>query len=131
NDFLGISINNRGTHRYFQDQIFTASASTVSTATIFTTLRIKATGVTIVDQGIEVDVSFHIYGAAITTITTVWTTKLNKLFTAKAHATITAITGFYNNRYFINKLHLRASCEPAGYGISEKIAERDEMQGAR
>ena len=39
--------------------------------------------------------------SAITAITAVWTTKLNKLFTAKTHAAVTAFTSDYGNSCFI------------------------------
>ncbi|MCY1433874.1 hypothetical protein D9M71_499150 [compost metagenome] len=105
-DFLGAGVDHRGTHRYAQLQILALLAGAIGAATVGTALGIEVTGVTVVDQGVEVFVGDHIDRAAITAITAVRATILNEFFPAKAHAAIATITCFYPDRHFINKLHI-------------------------
>ncbi|MNF75918.1 hypothetical protein D3C84_580110 [compost metagenome] len=60
---------------------------------------------TVVDQGVQVLVGDQIDIATVTTVTAVRTTVRDVLFTAKAHTTVTTVTGIDSNLDFINKLH--------------------------
>ncbi|MNP23887.1 hypothetical protein D3C76_1166150 [compost metagenome] len=104
-DFLGGGVDHRGADRHAQDQVVAFLAGAVGAATVGAALGFEMTGVTVVDQSVEVLVGNHEYRAAVTTVTAVGTTVLDEFFAAEAHATVTAITGFDPDRYFVNKLH--------------------------
>ncbi|MNZ94168.1 hypothetical protein D3C78_1132690 [compost metagenome] len=104
-DFLGGRVDHRGADRHAQDQVVALLAGAVGAAAVGAALGLEMTGVTVVDQGVEVVVGNHVHGAAVATVTAVGTTVLDEFFAAEAHATVTAITGFDPDRYFVNKLH--------------------------
>ena len=105
NHFLSTRINHRGADWHAQHQLFTLAPRAIGTATIGATLGIKAAGIAIVDQGVEVLVGDHVHRAAIPPITTVRPTILDELLATETHATVAAITSFYKNRYFIDEFH--------------------------
>ena len=103
--FTGIFIAGAGTDRDAQGAILAASAGTVGALTVLATLGGMETLETVVDQGVQVLVGDQIDITAVTTITAVRTTVRDVLFTAKAHTTVTTVTGIDSNLDFINKLH--------------------------
>ena len=113
-DFLGARVDHSGTDRNTQLQILTLATGAIRTAAIRATLGVKVTGVTVVNQGVEVFVGDHVDRAAITTITTVRTTVFDELLTTETHATVTTVACFYFDRYFIYKLHNKTRLSSSG-----------------
>ena len=103
--FLSGRVDHRGADRHAQDQVVAFLAGAVGAAAVGAALGLEMTGVTVVDQGVEVFVGHHEHRATVTAVTTVGATVLDEFFAAEAHATVTAITGFDPDRYFVNKLH--------------------------
>ncbi|CAI8950863.1 hypothetical protein EMIT0P291_50074 [Pseudomonas sp. IT-P291] len=116
-DLLSRGVDHRGADRNAQDQVFTLLAGAVRAAAVGATLGIEVPGVTVVHQGIEVFVGHHVDGTAVTAITAVRATVLDKFFPTETHGAIAAVTSLYTNRYFINKLHNKRL---SPYGRAEK-----------
>ena len=113
-DFLCTCIDHCRADRNTQLQILTLTARAICAATIGATLRVKMTGVAVVNQRVEVLVGDHVDRATITTITTVRTTVLDEFLTTETHATVTTVACFYFDRYFINKLHNKTRLSSSG-----------------
>src|SRR5690606_34827497 len=109
NYILGSSIDHRSAHRHRQEQIFPLGASTFGASALLTIGRIEATGVTVIDQGIEVFVGHQINGAAVAAVTTVGAAFIDEFFATKTHHAVTAVAGLYKNRYIIDEFHGIAS----------------------
>ena len=103
--FLGGGVDHRGADRHAQEQVLALLSGAVGAAAIGAALGLVVTGVTVVDQGVEVFVGDHVDRPTITTVAPVGATVLDELLTTEAHAPITAVAGFDPNRYFVNKLH--------------------------
>src|SRR5699024_1436078 len=104
-DFLGAGIDHGGTHRHRQDHILTLGARAIGTAAILAALGIEATGIAVIDQGIQVGIGLQEDGTTITAVTTIRTALGNELLPPETHAPIAAITGLYRDGYFIYEFH--------------------------
>ena len=103
--FTGIFIAGAGTDRDAQGAILAASAGTVGALTVLATLGGMETLETVVDQGVQVLIGDQIDITTVTAVTAVRAAVRDVLLTAKAHTTVTTVTGIDSNLDFINKLH--------------------------
>ena len=113
-DFLGGSVDHRGTDRHWQDQVLALGTGTLGTAAPLAILRLETTRVAVVDQGVEVFVGLEEYRAAVATVAAVGATLLDELLATKAHHAVTAVAGFYKYRNFVDEFHWVASHRSGG-----------------
>src|SRR5690606_2206031 len=111
---LGGGIDHCGAHRYRQDQILALGTSTLGRPALLAVRCIETTGVAVVDQRVEVLVGLQKNGAAITTIAPIGATLFDEFLATETHHAVTAVTGLYKNRYFIDEFHGNASRRMGG-----------------
>src|SRR5690606_32958452 len=95
--FLSGHVDDRGAHRYRQDQVFTLGPGAIGAAALLTVLRQEFARIAVVDQGVEVLAGFEEHRATVTPIAAVGAALLDELLAAEAHHAVTAVTGFYKN----------------------------------
>ena len=104
--FAGIFIGRTGTDRHAQDLVLAATTGTVGALAILATLGGVETLETVVDQGVQVFIGNQIHVATVTAVTAVRAAVRNVFLPAKAHTTVTTVTGIDSNLDFINKLQV-------------------------
>jgi hypothetical protein len=109
-------------HRHAQDDVLGGSAELVGAPAVLAPARFMASGVTVVDQGVEVAVAHGVHAAAATTIAAVRPTEGQELLAAKAHAAVAAIACDDVDRGFVNEFHdcLSTHGAPVGHRSKEE-----------
>ena len=114
NHFLSRHVDHRGANRHRQDQILALGAGAVGAAALLAILRVEFTRVAVIDQGIEVGGGLEEYRATVATVAAVGATLLDEFLATEGHHAVTAVTGFYKNRNFVDKFHGYASRKRCG-----------------
>jgi len=105
-DLLGRRIDHRGAHGDRQHQVFALGAGALGAPALLTVLRSETSGVTVIDQGVQVDVGFEPDRPAIAAVTAIGATLLDEFLPAETHHAVAAVTRFYVYGYFIDEFHL-------------------------
>jgi hypothetical protein len=100
-----VFIEDSGTNRNRQNEVFTTLTRAISPAATVTAVGTKLSLKPVIHQGIQSGISLQVYAASIAAVTTIGTTPGNVFFTAEAEAAIATFAGLHADRCFIYKFH--------------------------
>jgi hypothetical protein len=107
---MGIHINNGGTDRNRQNQIFAFITGTVAARTGLAVLGFVFALEPVVDQRVQRLLGFQIYGTTIAPVAAIGATLGNVFFSPEAQAAVTALAGFHNDGGFVYEFHESTLC---------------------
>ncbi len=102
---IGFCIEHHGAGGNTNFQVFAASAGHLLAGAIMAALGTEQALVTEIHQSIQTLVSHQINTATVAAVAAIRTTPRNVLLAPKTDNAMTAVSCFYTNRGFINKLH--------------------------